>query len=79
VNQRIYSLRSDNQLMLAGDQAITFVWERDMCLLDESLPFHPNGMTLCAYGKTGEVFGVSFFWVGGGGGGGGGGGFGGLG
>ncbi|MGN2437727.1 L-serine ammonia-lyase [Pseudomonas syringae] len=66
VNQRIDALRADNHLMLAGEQAITFVWERDMCLLDESLPYHPNGMTLCAYGKTGEVHEQTYYSVGGG-------------
>lgn len=66
VNQRIDALRADNQLMLAGEQAITFVWERDMCLLNENLPYHPNGMTLCSYGKTGEVYEQTYYSVGGG-------------
>ncbi|RXU05437.1 L-serine ammonia-lyase, partial [Pseudomonas syringae] len=63
VNQRIDALRADNQLKLARELAITFVWERDMCLLYESLPYHPNGMTLCAYGKNGQLHEQTYYSV----------------
>jgi L-serine dehydratase len=66
VNPRIDALLADGRLMLGGEHAINFVWERDMRLLDESLPFHPNGMTLCAYGQSGELFEQTYYSVGGG-------------
>ncbi|AHF66575.1 MULTISPECIES: L-serine ammonia-lyase [Pseudomonas] len=66
VNQRIDALLENGQLMLAGEREIKFLWQRDMCLLDESLPYHPNGMTLCAYGATGELHEQTYYSVGGG-------------
>jgi L-serine dehydratase len=53
-------------LQLGGEHQITFDWQRDMRLLEESLPYHPNGMTLCAYGATGEVYEQTYYSVGGG-------------
>ena len=66
VNQRIEALLQDNRLMLGGERAVEFIWQRDMRLLDESLPFHPNGMTLCAYGQSGELYEQTYYSIGGG-------------
>lgn len=66
VKTRIDGLLQGAPLMLAGEYPIEFVWERDIRLLDESLPYHPNGMTLCAYGETGEVSEQTYYSIGGG-------------
>ena len=57
---------ASNRLLLAGDQEINFVWQRDMLLLDESLPYHPNGMTLLALLKQRAYIEQTYFSVGGG-------------
>lgn len=66
VGPRIDAVLEQQVLMLGGEQRITFDWQRDMRLLEESLPYHPNGMTLCAYGATGEVYEQTYYSVGGG-------------
>ncbi|HEX8596661.1 MAG TPA: L-serine ammonia-lyase [Pseudomonas sp.] len=66
VAPRVQSVLDQQVLLLAGEQQITFDWQRDMRLLEESLPYHPNGMTLCAYGATGEVYEQTYYSVGGG-------------
>jgi L-serine dehydratase len=45
---------------------IAFDWQRDLLLLDESLPYHPNAMSLTAFGETGELFEQTYYSVGGG-------------
>jgi L-serine dehydratase len=66
VAPRVDAVLKDQVLMLGGEQRITFDWQRDMRLLEESLPYHPNGMTLIAYGGTGEVYEQTYYSVGGG-------------
>ncbi|GAB7532839.1 L-serine ammonia-lyase [Pseudomonas sp. 3A(2025)] len=66
VGLRIEALLRDNRLLVGGERDIEFIWQRDMRLLDESLPFHPNGMTLCAYGATGELYEQTYYSIGGG-------------
>lgn len=56
----------EQQRLHLGDHAITFDWQRDMLLLDESLPYHPNGMTLLAYLQNGEIHEQTYYSVGGG-------------
>ncbi|KNC06694.1 L-serine ammonia-lyase [Pseudomonas sp. RIT-PI-a] len=54
------------QCLQLGEHAIHFDWQRDMLLLDESLPYHPNGMTLLAHLQNGEVHEQTYYSVGGG-------------
>lgn len=56
----------ETQTLLLGGHPITFDWHRDMRLLEESLPYHPNGMTLCAYGAIGELYEQTYYSIGGG-------------
>lgn len=51
---RIETLRETNTLLLDNRLPIPFVWARDMLLIDENLPFHPNAMTLVAEGESGS-------------------------
>jgi len=66
VAPRVQAVLEAQILLLGGDHQITFDWQRDMRLLEESLPYHPNGMTLCAYGATGELYEQTYYSVGGG-------------
>jgi L-serine dehydratase len=66
VAPRVDAVLEKQILQLGGEHQITFDWQRDMRLLEESLPYHPNGMTLCAYGATGEVYEQTYYSVGGG-------------
>ncbi|EIK98619.1 L-serine dehydratase 1 [Pseudomonas sp. M47T1] len=62
----IATLRETNTLRLANERPIPFVWQRDMLLLEENLPYHPNAMTLIAEGAQGELHRDTYYSVGGG-------------
>ncbi|WP_311196479.1 serine dehydratase beta chain, partial [Pseudomonas fluorescens] len=49
-----------------GRLPVPFIWSRDMRLIDENLPFHPNAMTLVAEGDSGELHRDTYYSVGGG-------------
>ncbi|MDI6527029.1 L-serine ammonia-lyase [Pseudomonas otitidis] len=63
---RIATLMERNELLLDGRLPVSFVWSRDMRLLDENLPYHPNAMTLVALGEDGELHRDTYYSVGGG-------------
>ena len=66
INARIQQLRESRRLLLAGSQEIAFNWHTDLLLLDESLPYHPNAMSLHAYGENGLLSEQTYYSVGGG-------------
>ena len=66
IGQRIAELRETSILKLDGKREIDFVWQRDMLLIDENLPFHPNAMTLVAFDQHGESYRDTYYSVGGG-------------
>ncbi len=67
VNGRIGALMANQRLTLAPDHDIEFVWERDMLLLEEALPYHPNAMRLSAFNEAGDVlYHNTFYSIGGG-------------
>lgn len=66
IESRIHTLRETGELSLAGKSSIAFNWQRDLLLLDESLPYHPNAMSLTAFGETGELYEQTYYSVGGG-------------
>ncbi|NMZ92011.1 L-serine ammonia-lyase [Pseudomonas panacis] len=66
IGLRIHTLRETDTLLLDGRLPVPFVWARDMRLLDENLPFHPNAMTLLVYGDEGELHRDTYYSVGGG-------------
>ena len=51
----IDELLASGSLLLAGQHAVAFDWQRDMLLLEENLPYHPNAMTLSAYAGDGSL------------------------
>lgn len=63
---RIETLRETNTLLLDGRLSVPFIWARDMRLIDENLPFHPNAMTLIAEGDHGEQHRDTYYSIGGG-------------
>ncbi|QEA39117.1 L-serine ammonia-lyase [Pistricoccus aurantiacus] len=66
INPCIEELQEAQTLMLDNRYAIPFVWQRDMRLLDESLPHHPNAMRLIAHGHKEELYRNTYYSVGGG-------------
>ncbi|PTT90900.1 L-serine ammonia-lyase, partial [Pseudomonas sp. HMWF005] len=66
IDPRIQQLRETGRLSLAGQREIAFNWQTDLLLLDESLPYHPNAMSLTAFGETAELFAQTYYSVGGG-------------
>jgi len=63
---RIATLRETDTLLLDGRLPVPFIWTRDMLLIDENLPFHPNAMTLIVEGDDGELYRDTYYSVGGG-------------
>ncbi|MCM2459916.1 L-serine ammonia-lyase [Pseudomonas sp. CG7] len=66
IGPRIELLCETQTLLLDGRLPVPFVWSRDMRLIDENLPFHPNAMTLVAEGADGELHRDTYYSVGGG-------------
>mgnify|MGYP003599171839 CR=1 FL=1 len=66
IGPRIQQLRESSRLMLAGQKEIAFNWQHDLLLLEESLPYHPNAMSLHAYGANGLLSEQTYYSVGGG-------------
>lgn len=66
IGPRIQALRETHTLLLDGRLSVPFVWARDMRLIDENLPFHPNAMTLIAEGDHGDIHRDTYYSVGGG-------------
>ena len=63
---RIAALRDSDTLQLDGRLPVEFIWQRDMRLLDENLPYHPNAMTLVAELAEGQSHSDTYYSVGGG-------------
>jgi L-serine dehydratase len=53
-------------LMLDGSHPLAFNYTRDMLLLEQSLPYHPNAMSLEALDEQGSLFSQTYYSVGGG-------------
>lgn len=66
IEPRIDQLMQEQCLMLDGSHSVAFHYNRDMRLLDESLPYHPNAMTLEAFDGEHSLFSQTYYSVGGG-------------
>jgi L-serine dehydratase len=66
IEPRIHQLLREQCLMLDGSHPLPFQYARDMLLLDESLPYHPNAMTLEAVGGQGSLLKQTYYSIGGG-------------
>lgn len=67
LNDSIADLKASNRLVIAPEHEIEFVWNRDMLLLEEVLPYHPNAMRLTAYDASENVlYQNTYYSIGGG-------------
>ncbi|KAA9000443.1 L-serine ammonia-lyase [Affinibrenneria salicis] len=66
VNDIIEQIKSRHVLKLNNEHEIAFSYRDDVIFLQESLPWHPNAMTLTAWGTHGELDSDTFYSVGGG-------------
>jgi L-serine deaminase len=66
IGPRIAALRSCGQLRLAGHWPVAFDWTRDLLLLEENLPYHPNAVTFIAHGHSEVLHQDTYYSVGGG-------------
>ncbi|MDT0501084.1 L-serine ammonia-lyase [Halomonas sp. PAR7] len=62
----IEELKESEALLLDDRHSVSFRWIRDMQLLEESLPHHPNAMRLIAHGHGDELYRNTYYSVGGG-------------
>ncbi|ALM53532.1 L-serine ammonia-lyase [Halomonas huangheensis] len=62
----VEELLESQTLMLDGRVAVPFIWARDLQWHDESLPYHPNAMTLIAKGHSEELARETYYSIGGG-------------
>ncbi|MDI3326553.1 L-serine ammonia-lyase [Pontibacterium granulatum] len=63
----VATLQETNTLKFLNTYDIEFIWERDMNLLEENLPYHPNAMRLIAFGANDEVlYENTYYSIGGG-------------
>ncbi|MCB1917675.1 MAG: L-serine ammonia-lyase [Rhodocyclaceae bacterium] len=68
IDARLERIRSSRQLSLGGTHPVPYAEKTDLIFLRrQSLPYHPNGMRLTAYGDDGaELAGHVYYSVGGG-------------
>jgi L-serine dehydratase len=68
VDSRLETIRSSRQLNLFGEQVVSFNEKKQLVMhRRETLPFHSNGMTFCAYdAQEAELRKATFYSVGGG-------------
>ncbi|MBT8437519.1 MAG: L-serine ammonia-lyase [Gammaproteobacteria bacterium] len=68
VESRLESIRSSRQLNLFGEHPVKFDEKKQLVMhRRETLPFHSNGMTFCAFDANGEALrSATFYSVGGG-------------
>lgn len=67
IDQKIESIRTGQQLLLGGLHALPFDVSSDLqFLVTESLPFHPNGMSLLVTFADGRQMAETYYSIGGG-------------
>lgn len=67
IDTTIAQIRATQQLKLFNENTITLDPNKDIVfLMDESLPFHPNGMTFLITYQTGEQIADTYYSIGGG-------------
>ncbi|KLT64544.1 L-serine ammonia-lyase [Pedobacter sp. BMA] len=67
VTPTFLAIQNDQKLNLAGHREINFDYNQDLLFLfAESLPFHPNAVTIQAFLNTGKAFSETYYSIGGG-------------
>ncbi|WP_028468138.1 L-serine ammonia-lyase [Neptunomonas japonica] len=65
--QEVASVKESDTLHLLNKFPIEFIWKRDMLLLEENLPYHPNAMRISAFGAQGQaIYSNTYYSIGGG-------------
>lgn len=63
----IEQVKATKTLCLGGTKQIDFIWNRDMCLLNENLDYHPNAMRLTAFEAADQLlYQNTYYSIGGG-------------
>lgn len=65
IESRIGQVLQEHCLMLDGSHPLAFDYSRDMLLLDENLPYHPNAMSLEAMDGQASLLRQTYYSVGG--------------
>ena len=67
ITPKINTIHNENRLLLGGETWIDFVVaDKVQFLYNETLPFHPNGLSFLIALKNGETWSETFFSIGGG-------------
>ncbi|MEI6263758.1 MAG: L-serine ammonia-lyase [Sphingobacteriia bacterium] len=67
INQKIKDIENNQSLLLGGKIMLPFIIKDDLQFLyNESLPFHPNGLSFLISTKDGNHFSETYFSIGGG-------------
>ena len=67
INPKINEIKESHQLLLGGEHAIPFEFKEDLVFLtNESLPYHPNGLSFLITLNNGEQLSETYFSIGGG-------------
>ncbi|GAA4330748.1 L-serine ammonia-lyase [Mucilaginibacter gynuensis] len=67
INSKIAHITHSHKLELGGTKEISFYTDDDLLFLfNESLPFHPNGVTFQAFLSTGKAVSATYYSIGGG-------------
>lgn len=67
ITPKVNAIIQNHELLLGGQTIIPFVFkEQVQFLYNESLPFHPNGLSFLISTKNGEHYGETFYSIGGG-------------
>ncbi len=67
INPKVDKIKRDHQLILGNQHQVSFYFDDDMMFLFyESLPFHPNAVTLQAFLSDGKAVSETYYSIGGG-------------
>ncbi len=66
IDSRICQVLQEHCLMVDGSHPVAFDYARDLLLLDENLPYHPNAMRLEAFDTQTSLLHQTYYSVGGG-------------
>ncbi len=66
IDSRIGQVLQEHCLMVDGSHPVAFDYARDLLLLDENLPYHPNAMRLEAFDAQTSLLHQTYYSVGGG-------------
>jgi L-serine dehydratase len=67
ITQKIQDIENNQSLLLGGKVQLPFIIKDDLQFLyNESLPFHPNGLSFLIHTKDGNHFSETYFSIGGG-------------